>query len=224
MANGEVVPPTLPTFPPPPPPPEAPGRTGPPWEQSGPVVQRFIDTVKGVLMEPQRTFVTMRREGGLGPPLVFAIIGCLIGGAATAVYQTIGGGMGSRWGGGPGSGYLIALPLFLIIGLFIGSGIYHLVLSLLGGARYGFETTFRTVAYVAGATSLINVIPLCGSIIAAVWSLIVTIIGLAEMQDTSQGKAAAAVLIPAVVCCALLFLVFGAAIMAIIMGAAAMNR
>ena len=98
------------------------------------------------------------------------------------------------------------------------------MLSLLGGARHGFETTLRTVAYVAGSTSLINVIPICGSIIAAVWSLIVTIIGLAEMQETSQGKAAAAVLIPAVVCCALLFLVFGAAIMAIIMGAAAMNR
>jgi hypothetical protein len=60
------------TFPPtiPPPPPPAGGRTGPPWEQTGPAIQRYIDTVKGVLLDPATTFRNLRREGGLGAPIV----------------------------------------------------------------------------------------------------------------------------------------------------------
>ena len=42
-------------------------------------LQSFIDTAKGALTDPVATFAQMRREGGLGPPLIYYIIGLLIG-------------------------------------------------------------------------------------------------------------------------------------------------
>lgn len=50
-------------------------RTGPPWEREGGFFDRFFETVKGVLTSPTFFFDRMRREGGLGPPLGYAVIG-----------------------------------------------------------------------------------------------------------------------------------------------------
>jgi hypothetical protein len=210
------------TFPPLPPPP-APLRTGPPWEHDGPAVQRFIDTARGVIMDPRRFFAEMRREGGLGAPLVYALIGALIGSAATMIYQfgMVGIG-GSPWAAGdPGAGLgsLFVIPLFAVLGLFIGAGIYHVLLMALSGANYPFETTFRVVAYVLGTVYLFLLIPICGGIVASILAVVHSIIGLAAAQETTTGKAAGAVLIPVVVCCAIGVL-FWAAVMALIFGAA----
>jgi len=222
-----TLPPPPPLEPPPPLPPYG-DRTGPPWEQPGPAVQRFIDTMKGVLLDPATTYARMRREGGLGPPLTYALIGVVVLVLAQALWQGLLGGLmpygmgGAEYGGGL-LGTLVFLPLFATLGLFVGSGLYHLVLMLLGGQKYPYETTFRTVAYAMGSTYPISIVPICGGVIAMVWGLIVTIIGLAQMHETTTGKAAGAVLIPALVCCLIAFLIGGAAIMAALGIAAAMG-
>jgi hypothetical protein len=86
------------------------------------------------------------------------------------------------------------------IGVFIASGIYHVMLLILGGARHGFEATFR-VACFAEATYLFMLLPFCGNVIAPVWGIVVTIIGLAQTHQIGGGKAAAAVLLPLVILC-----------------------
>jgi hypothetical protein len=210
------------TFPPLPPP-DAPLRTGPPWEHEGPAVQRFVDTVRGVLMDPRTFFAEMRREGGLGPPLIFALIGVLVGSAATIIYQFgfIGlGGSPFGYADPGGLAVLVVMPIFAVIALFIAAGLYHVLLVALSGANYPFETTFRVVAYVAGAVYLFLLIPLCGGIIAGILSIVHSIIGLATAQETTTGKAAGAVLIPVVVCCGFVLLFWAATIMAVIFGAA----
>jgi hypothetical protein len=219
------------TFPPPPvpPPPSFPGggggRTGPPWEQPGPAVQRWIDTAKGALLETEKAFANMRREGGLANPLVYYLIGGLVQVLAQAIWSGIGfnplGGYGGYAGGGLISGLIIGACV-VTIGIFIGSGIIHLMLMLLGGQNHPFETTFRTVAYANGSASPIGAIPFCGGLIAGLWGLYALIIGLSKTQDISTGKAAAAVLIPVLVCCVLAFLFFGA--LAAALGFAAMSR
>jgi len=46
-----------------------------------------------------------------------------------------------------------------------------------------------------------QVIPLFGDLIATLWGLILCIIGVAAAHRTTTGKAAAAVLLPIVLCC-----------------------
>ena len=198
------------TFPPPPippPPPSSGGRTGPPWEQPGPAVQRFIDTAKGVLLESERAFANMRREGGLGNPIVYYLIGAFIQVIAQAVWSGIGFATPGMGGGYAGAGFISALLMgacLVVIGIFIWSGIVHLMLMLLGGQNYPFETTLRTISYAHGSAAPIGAIPFCGGPIAGLWGLYAVIIGLSKTQEISIGKAAGAVLIPILVCCVLI--------------------
>jgi hypothetical protein len=213
-----------------PPTPVPPTRLGPPWENEGPLFQRFIDTAKGVLIDPMNTFAQMRREGGLGPPLTYYLLGMLVGIGALFVWMSLGFGGIPRIGEPEEmAGAAFGLGIFFVwalvawvIGIFIGSGITHLCLMLFGGANHGFETTFRTVAYTHGSVLPILLLPLCGAYVVSIWGIVVTIIGLSQMHETTIGKAAAGVLVPYAICCALfvitLLAIFGLAILGVAHG------
>ena len=216
----------LPDLPPPLPPLSRPGL---PWEREGPALQRFIDTLKLVLTDPTKGFSDMKREGGLGPPLIYGVIGAFSGLLVSVIYQLFLSGVGLGFPGGLGgsafesTSSLIFIPLVVICGLFLASGIYHLMLMLLNAAKFPYETTFRVVAFSVGSTSPLGIIPVCGGFIGAIWGIVVTIIGLAQAQETTTGKSALAVLVPAVLCCGIGMLFWGALI-AFIIGASALGN
>jgi hypothetical protein len=236
--NIPPIPPDGGTPPPPPAPVPIPAegwsesdRTGPAWEQPGPVFERFAQTAQAALLSPTAFFRTMRRTGGLGAPIVFGVTGVVIGGVVAALYQfmlaTFGAGLH-----GPQAAreqafislfstgcVVVVLPVMAVISMFVSAAIYHVMLLLLGGARWGFEATMRVAAYASGSTALLNLIPLCGGVIGAVWAIVLAIIGLAQAHEISTGKAAAAVLLPMVICCVLVLL-FYATILAVILGGA----
>jgi len=109
-------------------------------------------------------------------------------------------------GGAIGLGVkLVVGPFLLAIGLFLLSGIVHLALLALGGAARGFEATFRVACY-SEAAALLNIIPVCGGMIAPVLMLVLLIIGVAEAHGTTRARAAAAVLLPIVLCCCCLLI------------------
>jgi hypothetical protein len=195
------------------------GRVAPPWERDGPVVQRYLDTAKSVLMESAAFFRRMRREGGLGAPLVYAIVGIVIGSLGSLLSTTMMpfGGFGDHGGL---FAAVIMVPLLSLVGLFIGSGILHVLFMFVAGSRQTFETTFRLVAYTSGSTSPFNIIPFVGGLVSGIWALLVLILGGAEAHEVPQGKAAIAVLLPAVLCCGAA-MIFGGALLALIFGAAA---
>jgi len=208
-----------------------PARTGPAWEQPEKSwLTRFAQTTQAVLTGPDLFFRTMRREGGIGGPIVFGVIGSLLGGIVGAMYQmvlsTLMAGMHSPaaareqvLAGAFSTGCLIVvMPLAAVLGMFIGSAIYHVMLLLLGGARRSYETTLRVSAYGTGATSVLSLIPICGAFIGAIYAIVVAIIGLARAHEISTGKAAAAVLIPIVLCCAVVVVLY-AAFAALLIGA-----
>ncbi|HHQ47618.1 MAG TPA: hypothetical protein ENK19_01875 [Acidobacteria bacterium] len=119
-------------------------------------------------------------------------------------------------------GFIVIAPILLLIGLFISSLIVHLFLWIAGGAERGLDTTLRVLAY-SYTAQLASVIPMVGGIIAAVWAIVLQIIGLAEAHGTTRGKAALAVLLPFILCCAcvVLAIVFsGAALVSALTGAA----
>jgi hypothetical protein len=177
-------------------------RDGPAWERDGSGAGSFLATVKGVLLAPTQTFQTMRRDGGLGTPFLFGLLGGTIGVWASVVYQAvllmISGEIGAF---GVLMGTAIGGPIAIIVVMFIAAGIYHLMLMVLGSGQRGFETTFRVEAYAVGTVGLFSLIPVCGGLIGGIWGLVVVIIGLAEAHEISRGKAAAAVLIPWALCC-----------------------
>ena len=202
-------------------------RSGLPWDErhTKGMFSAFIETLQMVLTRPGEAFTAMRREGGLGEPLIYALIGGSIGGIVSFLFsmglQSL-GVMGNRQHNafaamvGVGAGsilFIILLPLFICIGLFIGAAIIHVCLMIVGGAKQSFETTFRVVAYTHGSTGPLQMVPVCGGIIAGVWALVVYCIGLARAHETETGRAVLAVLLPLIVCCGggiLLAVMFGA--------------
>jgi phage FluMu protein Com len=214
--------------------PDSSGRTGPPWERDGQSANSFVATVKEVFLDPMTTFSTMRREGGFGKPLIYAIVGTLIGGIIASLYNLalpnpflmIMEGFGRRDVAAQQAPAaiglvcsIIAIPIGVAIGSFIWAGIYHLMLMLVGGARAGFETTYRVVCYVAGSVALIQVIPFLGPFIGIIAHIVYTIIGFMNAHEISTGKAILAVLLPMLVCCGAI-IAFGAAIFALAFSAA----
>jgi hypothetical protein len=217
------------SFPSAPVPPSSGDRTGPPWEQPGAFFSRWIDTAKMILLNPQGGFANVRRSGGLGAPLTYYAVGIAPAVIIGLLFQLLVGGSAMMGGGRGGAAAMggAMLLVFMLIGLvlvfvmfFIGTGIVHLVLSLLGGARHGYEATFRTFAYAAGSAAPIGMVPFCGGFISAIWTLVCAVMGLANMQETTPVKAAIAIFAPVLLCCVLWFLAWGA-MMAMIMGSAA---
>ncbi len=190
-------------------------RAGPPWERDGASMTSFIETVKQLYGSTAVLFSDMRREGGIGMPIGFAIVGGMIGGVISAIFQSALQGVvgnlavpgGANFGPAVGGSIMgivctvVILPFAIVLGLFINAGLIHLALMVLGGANHPFETTFRTISYSAGGSSLLSAIPLCGGLLNLVAQLVFEIIGLSKSQEISGGKAAAAVLIPFFVCC-----------------------
>jgi hypothetical protein len=188
-------------------------RTGLPWEhrQERGFFNAFIETLTMVLTRPAEAFTVMKRDGGLGEPLIYALIGGCVGGIVSALFslgfQSIGlfadknNSLAAMTGMGIGFGAIILVPLFIVIGLFVGSAIVHLCLMIVGGANQSFETTFRVLAFSQGSAGPLQIIPVCGGLISGVWALVCNCIGLARAHETDTGRAVLAVFLPLIVCC-----------------------
>lgn len=188
-------------------------RSGLPWEhrQERGFFNAFIETLVMVLTRPGEAFTVMKREGGLGEPLIYALIGGCLGGIVSLLFslglQSVGffadrhDTFAAMAGMGGSAAFIILVPVFVLVGLFIGSAIVHLCLMIVGGANQSFETTFRVLAFSQGSTGPLQMIPVCGGMIAGVWALVCNCIGLARAHNTDTGRAVLAVLLPLIVCC-----------------------
>src|SRR5215471_15747310 len=189
------------------------GRTGLPWEhrQERGFFNAFIETLTMVLTRPAEAFSVMKREGGLGEPLIYALIGGCVGGIVSFLFslgfQSIGlfadknNSLAAMTGMGIGFGAIILVPLFIVIVLFIWSGLAHLCLMIFGGANQSFETTFRVFAFNQGSAGPLQIIPLCGGLISGIWAIVCNCIGLARAQETDTGRAVLAACSPPLILC-----------------------
>ena len=197
-------------------------RSGLPWDerQTKGLLNALIETLQMVLSRPVAAFTAMKREGGLGEPLLYAIIGGTFGGVFALTYNFAlrsftpfgdrHNALAHLFGGLSWIFLLVLTPLFVVIGVFVASAILHVCLMIVGGAKQSFETTFRVVCFAEGSVSPLLVIPFCGGLIVGIWKVILSCIGLARAHETDTGRAVIAVLLPLVVCCgAFLLLMFG---------------
>ena len=188
-----------------------------PWEEMANLgfFTALFRTIKEVLFAPTEFFRKMPVSKGLAPPLFYGVISGFVGALIAMLLQfALFGSMGSFPGGegpeGMGGGvqlfqtafsivYAIFLPIFIVIGLFITSGIFHLCLMIVGAGKRGFEATFRVVAYTNGSTSVFALVPILGGIIITFYNLVLWIIGFRESHRTTTGRAVIAVLLPMIV-------------------------
>ncbi len=206
------------------PPPPLRGRlpepAGTAWDQRSRVgfFNALVETTKQVLTAPGAFFRAMPVTGGIGSPLLYAVVMGWIGLAAASFYQAIFYSvLGSHWAYGRERPEIAALLgfvqgwagfvaqvvfgwIFVVITVFVVAGILHLMLLLLGGAQRDFEATFRAVAF-SQATGVLLLVPFCGQMVSGLWTLVLYVLGLAEAHQIGHGKAAAAVLLPLLLCC-----------------------
>src|SRR5215210_9221348 len=171
-----------------------PGRTeGGDYDLSNPI-NSFIDVVRRLVFQPVSFFAGLPRRGNFINPLVFALI-------CYEISAILGGLLGLA-GGEPARGLvpfvvsITAVPIAGAIGLVVLAGILHLLVRLIVGAgNSGFGATFRVASY-AIVVNLVGWIPIVGSLIALVYGIYLSAVGVREMHETTTGKAVLIVLIP----------------------------
>lgn len=194
-------------------------RSGLPWDQRATkgMFSAFIETLQLVLTKPTEAFSMMRREGGLGDPLIYALIGGTFGLAVYFVYRLVFQSLGLLAFGGVASkndpflyiagmgaaGFLLIIfvPVLVVLNAFVNAAILHLCLMLVRGAKQSFETTFRVVCFSSGSVSPLFIIPVCGALVVAIWDIVLRCIGLARAHETDTGRAVLAVFLPLILCC-----------------------
>jgi hypothetical protein len=200
----------------------------------GPVESEpFLQTMKGVLFEPDRFWSGVSPTGTLWDALSFGWVTTALGmlislpitllqsrGQQAQIDQAMAKMQGqippelegivrSMMGTGASVGLHLGSALLYPVFFFIGAAILHLFCLIVGASRNGFNATARVYGY-ANAPNLLSGLP-CINVLGVIYSLVLEAWGIGKVQQTSYGRAAAAVLLPLIVvcCCAIPALVFG---------------
>ena len=185
---------------------EAPFRGGAPWENCSEIGlwQAIFQTFKAVMFSPETLFKELTYEGGKKEPLAFGLLTGSIGSMLGLFWQSLipgallilGHSFLSQFALGVIVLFVLAMvPVVVAIGIFIYSGGLHLLLRIVGGGNHGYEATFRVVAY-SQAAQMLGIIPFVGGWIGGIWQLIIQIIGLREIHETSYLRVILAFVIP----------------------------
>jgi len=182
-------------------------RSGSAWENraTNGFASGIYRTFKGVLFSPAAFFRRLTFNGGLREPLAFGLLMGAVGNMFSLFWPVmmISGGLfpfGGAVLGQLGAGLiflilLVAVPIFVTLGMFIYSAILHLLLLVVRGGKNGFEATFRVVAY-SQAAQMWELIPLIGSWIGGIWQLVIQVVGLHEIHGISYLRIIIAFLLP----------------------------
>ncbi|HZW90998.1 MAG TPA: YIP1 family protein [Myxococcaceae bacterium] len=207
-----------------------------PWERRKELglVTGFVETWKRSVLSPQAFFPTVRPDVPWSEALYFAwiihAITVLLGlpfiglgllrpsmpsnfGADTAQMET----MMRAMSGGLGIAYAVGTLLLYPLVVLAVAGVVHLGAMLFGAAKNGYGATVRALCYAQGP-AVFGGLP-CFGFLAWIYSVVLDVLGISSLQETSTGKAAGIVLLPMVIvfcCCSALVALFAAAIAGLI--------
>lgn len=187
----------------------------PPWErrQEIGVLRALLQTIGKILTKPGEVFSKMRTEGDLAAPLLYTIFLTVVvrvltlpyGSLYTTAFKYLVQNLPNA-SDYPSSLFqiqplslantmmaIVLMPILATAGSFLRAGLLHLVLYLAGGAKKGFESTFRVICYSDATTAIFRVIPFLGVLIAVVFDLWLVIVGLKQVNRIEGWRAALAV-------------------------------
>ena len=181
-------------------------RGGAPWEDRSELGlwRSIFETFRKVLFSPSALFSRLSFDAGIREPLAYGLLTGSLGAMFGLFWQFVMLSGGFLEIGEPLFGrslfvlvfltVMVAVPFFVIMGLFMVSALLHVTLLAVRGAGNGFEATFRVVSYSQAAQAW-GLIPFVGGVIGGIWQFIVTVIGLREMHETSYLRVLSAFLI-----------------------------
>jgi hypothetical protein len=162
-------------------------------------------TWRGSALHPSAFFRAMPERAPMGPALLYYLpLGVVVAGVDLfwrlvlgPVEFARGSALGRIFASSPTNPLVDFLlsPVVMLLVLIVGAAITHVALAVLGGARHGFGTTVRVFCF-GYSPAILAVIPRAGVFVAAVWSLVISIIGLREAHRTTGLRAAMAIIAP----------------------------
>ncbi len=165
------------------------------------MIDAIIAKVKGFIVSPVESFQAARADGtDVAAPYLIALL--LVHAIMTAIISFIGiSVMGMFTHMMP----RFAMPVVIFFGVLIGGAVLtilfslwlHLWVYLLGG-RKGLLETAKAVIYGSTPGMLLGWIPFVGFLFC-LWSIVLQIIGVRELQEMSSGKALIAMIIAVMV-------------------------
>jgi hypothetical protein len=215
------------------------GRQLTPWERRSELgaVKGFFETWKLSVFSPQRFFPTVRPDvpwtealfygwivHAITVVLTLPFVGLgmftmmiprnLPSDAQSQQVEQLSRAIAGAFGVGPVLASLVLYPLLVIIG----AAILHLFAMILGAAKNGWNATMRALCYASGP-NVFTILP-CVGILAGLYVLVLEVLALMGLQETTTGKAVAIVLAPVLLaCCCAALGIFGALGMAGLAGA-----
>ena len=167
----------------------------------------ILRTLKESLFNPHAFFSRLPDRGGFLLPVLYALIVETVGSLVSYAWAF---SWDQSWLGMvkfPGFWAIVAgmlVPILVLVRVVISTMALHVSLFLVGGANKDFEATFRVVCYSSGP-ELFNAVPVVGWAVALVWEIYLTVVGIQEVHGTTTARALAAVLLPVILCCGLIF-------------------
>lgn len=214
-----------------------------PWERRKELglFQGFFETWKRSVFSPQAFFPSIRPDVPWSEALFYSwIIHALTVAVAVpfVALGTLSSGLPRGFGGdaqvesamramsgGVGVGWLIGTLVIYPLLVLAFAAIVHLVAMLFGAAQNGYGATVRGLCYATGP-NLIGILP-CVGCFSWIYGIVLSIFGIASLQQTTMGKAAGIVLLPigvVVCCCGALYSVALASIMGLVGAATGGSR
>jgi hypothetical protein len=146
-------------------------------------------TAMSVLTSPAAFFREMPKTGGFVDPLIFMVIMGIISGLIQTIFSII--SLNIAGGMAMGVWSIIWVPIFIVIGGFIGAAILFLIWKLLG-SKEDYETAYRCGAYLSVLMPIITVlgiIPYLGSAIGIALYVYFLVIASVEVHKIPSQKA-----------------------------------
>lgn len=190
------------------------------WEQTyrDQTFHAFVETIKSVLFSPVVFFNRLKVSQKFFPVVIFGVAAQFLGYLATFLYQItfsvmkpallafvfknlkledlLEGLFTPLFVGG----VLLLMPLISLVGIIFSTALNHFILWVLKGTTKGIEGTLHVVCY-SMASQVFLIVPLFGGIVAAVWQIILVIIGLKEVHGAPYWKTVLTVFLPMILCC-----------------------
>ncbi|GEM_PF-451389 len=145
-------------------------------------INSIISDAIAVITRPVEFYRGMAKTGGYTDPVIFIVAMAMVGAVLVLPLSVLGigtiGGMAVR------IGVIVMMPVFTLIGSFIGAAIVFVVWKLMD-SNESYQTAFRCVAY-AGAlyplTVIVGMIPYLGSMICVAWGMYLMVIAATEVH------------------------------------------
>lgn len=190
----------------------------PAWErrQQVGIFPALFESLRQILLQPGETFAAMPKEGDYKSPLIYTIIMVWIGSLFSSLYSGIQMVLnpaefepvlqetGTSVLIGGYVIFMVFLPVLTLIFSFFHAGILHLLLLIFGAGKGNFETTLRVMCYSQGASSILQLLPMCGGFLSPIFYVYTCAVGLSRAREIPVWKSVLVVLFPTLFCCALI--------------------